>query len=284
MWPEQPLSGLPCFTPITMFLICHIFGGPSVFGSFLTTSPLWFAFCLWLLTMPPKPRGKGKRSNGVFVSVSPVKQARKAVQWNHVPVATTRVLEKSLIESEDPVSGQDSVSQKLETRMTMLIDLASRVKATENQVREKTATSPVSLSTIWANRRRAQVWHQPSPPPPRARHVRSSEGEGGKEASTAADDRSHYHWWGIICRGVVAGPIMQVSLKIRDGAYGSQYGGDMATWVCLDSSRKASGIWGASNTTLNARISHYNKEWEGDRQDQDGLPFSWLIGDAELYG
>ena len=78
------------------------------------------------------------------VSVSLAKRARKAIQCNQVPVATTQALVESLIEGSNPVSGQDPVSQKLETIMTMLIDLMRRIRATENHVREKVTTSPIS--------------------------------------------------------------------------------------------------------------------------------------------
>ena len=98
-----------------------ICGGTLVFGSLLTTSLLRFVFFLQLLTMPPKHKGKGKRSYSVAVSVSPMKQVRKAFQCNYVPMAITQALEESLTADEDPVSSQDLVSHKLETMMTMLI-------------------------------------------------------------------------------------------------------------------------------------------------------------------
>ena len=115
---------------------------------------------LKLLIMPPKTKGKGKRCKGVTVSVSLAKQARKAVSCKQALVALTQALDQLLAEV-DPAGGQDAVLLQLELMMTMLADFTRRVQASEDQARP--ATSTVSLSTPWADQRRTQVCHQPSP-------------------------------------------------------------------------------------------------------------------------
>ena len=46
-------------------------------------------------------------------------------------------------------SGHDPVVQQLKRMMTMIVDLTSRVKASEDWAREKATTRPVSPSMCW---------------------------------------------------------------------------------------------------------------------------------------
>ena len=65
-------------------------------------------------------------------------------------MAPTQALDESLTEV-DPASSHDPVFQQLEMMMTILVDLTSRVQASEEQAREKAATSSVSSSTSRAD-------------------------------------------------------------------------------------------------------------------------------------
>ena len=60
-----------------------------------------------------------------------------------MPVAFRWALDESITEV-DPASGQVAVFQKLEMIMTKLADLTRRVQTSEDQVRDKTTTSPAA--------------------------------------------------------------------------------------------------------------------------------------------
>ena len=83
--------------------------------------------------MPPKPKGKNKKSRGVTLSLSPMKRTKKAARHKQVSVPIAQELDKTLTE-EEPTSGQ--VVDKIEMVMNILIDLSSGVQATEDLLKE----------------------------------------------------------------------------------------------------------------------------------------------------
>ena len=159
--PQWPLT---FYMLIAAFLVCHVFGGTSLFGSFLTTSPLHFVLFLHLFTMPPKPNGTSKRCKGVTLFQTPRQNEWRSCQ--------TQPGTCSLFTGRGPINGRSLSSQRPRPGLAttgplrmiiMIIDLTSRVQASEDQASEKAMTTSVSPFTFQADRSRAQIHRQLCP-------------------------------------------------------------------------------------------------------------------------
>ena len=126
-------------------------------GSFITTPQFVCisSLLLLLLTMPPKPKDKGKKGMGDTVSAPSTKHTKKATKCSQVPVTPVQELAQT-VEDEDVASTQETMSQKLETMMEMLVDLSHRVKASKNQQRNRAASLIASPCTSHPDGGRAQ--------------------------------------------------------------------------------------------------------------------------------
>ena len=116
---------------------------------------------------------------------------------NHVPVTPAHSLDQTL-EEDDPASGQDGVSEKLETMMWMLVDFSRRVQDIDDK--QKNVSSPkVSPYTSHADRR--AIHHHPSsthePDLPEAIRQRVQTGFGN-------------------CRSSQHPPLMRIPLQMRN--------------------------------------------------------------------
>ena len=135
---ELLLFGIPCFTcRLLHFTTGRIIGGTSVLGGFITTSQLVFV----------SSKSKGKKAKRATVSVSLMKQAKKATKCSQVPLTPMQDMGQTT-EEEESASGQDVMSPKLDTMMEMFVDLSHRVQTTEDKQTEKAAPPPLITTSI----------------------------------------------------------------------------------------------------------------------------------------
>ena len=79
--------------------------------------------------MPPKPKGKGNKTRG-FTLRLPILMSEEVCGKKAGVCSPYKALDESVTEDE-PADGQVPDSNQMETMMSMLLDLSSRLPATE---------------------------------------------------------------------------------------------------------------------------------------------------------
>ena len=96
----------------------------------LVTGPQ-FLFCLFLSSspkMPPKPKGNSKRTKGVAATVTSKKQTKKAAKHAQALEQLQKDVDETGEEEAVPTT-QEDLLQRLDVKMTMLLDLSRKVQA-----------------------------------------------------------------------------------------------------------------------------------------------------------